>query len=545
MKSLLVGTGTIFATPFDIYLSNVILHFLQKSYAHAAGDLQAFSDQKFIHLSMYGGAPRWYWDQPLRPNGNDDMGTKNDMLITRFNIESGAVTGGSYATHRVGNFHLPHMWSGRMPTTDGQSAPMSALAENMLAIRGIDLRADGHDSNRFLQTKPTAGTSLLGMIADSATTPIPATSYGQGNPYYYSSKGVGIVETGSGTPLRDFMNPFINSGSLQMVRSSNFEASIDRALKLMGQSSGAKHRFLPSTYEQRLNAKELLKRDFGNIQDIYTSLFNKYSNLISRSFGDASLALEGVEDRHIESVTTDHRYRLGVGDSQFYKPGDLRSITDSQTGIGGLAASMAVAEYMATQGFSSAINVHSGDLYNLNSTGGFYPARSNAPTGARVGVSIDCHEQGAYANLIIQTRNYRAHSACLFELINQLKRVSTAQGNLFQQTSIAVTSEFSRAPRGDGSGSDHGFQGTNYAIYNGSLPTTTVVGNTREANGYYTGKWYAGPVEELGGREALIGNVASTFAAMVGMKSPTPNDASFVYKKDGVILPSFKGPKNV
>lgn len=544
MKSLLVGTGAIASTPFDIYLSNVILHFLQRSTALAAGDLEAFSDQKFIHLSMHGGAPRWYWDQVLRPNGNDSMGTLNEMLITRMDVDGGVVRSASYATHPVGSFHLPHMWSGLIPTADGRSAPMANLAQNLLAIRGIDLKADGHDSNRYLQTKPTAGTSLLGMIADNARTPIPATSYGHGSSFYYSSKGIGIIETGSSSPIQTFMSPFINTGSLTLVKNASFESSVDRALSLMSKVSEGKHRFLPSTYQQRLNAKNLLKRDFGNIQQVYDGLRSKYENLISRSFGDTSLALAGVEDRHIETIPMNPHFRIGTGDA-FYKPGDLRSITDSQTSIEGLAASMAVAEYMVTQGFSSAVNVHSSSILNINSAGGFVPSEGNRPTGARANITIDCHEQGAYSNLLIQTRNYRAHSACLYELSQRLKDVSTAQGNLYQQTSIAVTSEFSRSPRRDGTGSDHGFSGTNYAIYNGSIPEVTVVGNTHQANSFYTGPWMAGPVEELGGREALIGNVASTFAAMVEMKSPTPNDTSFVYKRNGVILPSFKGPKNV
>jgi Protein of unknown function (DUF1501) len=545
MKSLLVGTGAVLSTPFEIYLSNVMIHFLQKSYALAADDLAAFADKKFIHLSMVGGAPRWYWDQPLNPNGNDNMGAANQMLITRMTNNGGMATGGSYATTKIGNFYLPHMWSGNIPTPNGGSAPMANLAQNMLSIRGIDLQADGHDSNRYKQTMVASGSSLLGLVAEQGKTPIPATAYGSGAHYYASSKGVGQVESGSGSPLTDFLNPFLNGSSLQSVSNTTLEASIDRVLRSMASVSSSKHKFLPTTYEQRLNAKTLLKKDFGNLQASYNSLVNKYENLISRSFGDSAFHLAGVEDSFINSEMYNRNFTVGAGGEVWSVPGDLRGLTDSGTSIAALSASMAVAEYMVTQGFSSSVNVLSGDFVNVNTTGGQNIAASNAPAPNRKNISIDCHESGCFSNLLLQTRNYRAHSACLYELINSLKAVSTSQGSLFDQTAIAVTSEFSRAPRTDGSGSDHGFAGTNYVIYSGAIPELTVVGNVGDHSQGYGGKWAAAPVSELGGRTALIGNVASSFTTILDLKSPTPNDASFVYRKDNKVYPAFKGPKNV
>ena len=544
LKSLMVGTGAFMTTPMEIYLSNVMLHFLQRANALAADDLSAFADKKFIHLSMIGGAPRWYWDQVLRPNGNDDMGAHNSMLITKFNVANGEIQGGDYETVKIGDHHLPHMWSGLVPTPSG-SAPMSNLAKHLLSIRGIDLQADGHDGNRFKQTMVASGISLLGLVSEQAKTPIPATAFIAGRNFYYSKKGIGLVESSSNTPLADFMNPFLGGQSLQSVSNSSFDASIDRVLAIMSAKSVDKHRFLPVTYDQRVNAKILLKKDFGNLQSIFNSLQQKYENLISRSFGDVSLALTGVEDVYLNSHTNDPKYVVNNGDQRFTVPGDLRSLTDSSTGIVALSSSMAVAEYMVTQGFSSSVSVASGDILNANSAGGVYTS-NQAPTGPRTHVLIDCHDQGAYANLILQTRTFRAHSACLYELINQLKAVRTSSGNLFDQTSIAVTSEFSRSPRTDGSGSDHGFSGTNYAIYSGRIHSPIVVGNIGDHSAGYAGKWAAAPIPELNNRVALMGNVASSFATLLDLKSPTPNDASFVYVNNGVAYPAFpKGPKNV
>lgn len=531
LKSMMFGSGALLSTSLDIYFSNVILHFLQKAHAHAAGDTQSLADKKLIHLCMAGAAPRWYWDLPLKPNGNDDMGRENKMLITKFTHQAGAVTGGTYATTQVGNFHMPYMWSGLIPTPQG-SAPMSQLAQNMLTIRGIDLLADGHDMNRIKQINPGSGSSMLGLAAESATTPIPAISTAAGN-FYKSTKGLGVVTSGSG--LSNFLTPFINGNSLKLITDKDLDDSIDRALGVMSSSAKGKHKYIPNTYEQRQNAKNLFKRDFSKLQEVNDALVAKYALLISRSFGDSALALDGVDSVPLQ-ILKDNLHSFEVGE-RAYTTGNLQDTMDSKTSITALANSMAVAEYMSTEGFSSSINILSGNI-----SGVLMPESK-----ARVTLSIDCHRQGAYSNLFVQTKFFRAQSACLNELITALKSVPTSQGSLFDQTAIAVTSDFNRSPNQNGSGSDHGWEGSNYTIFSGMVPELTVIGNTMEKtnNNTYTGKWIAGPVDEISGRKAGIGNAVSSLSLMLNVRSPLPNDASFVYLNGNKVYSSLKRPKNV
>ena len=544
LKSLLLGTGTVFATPFDIYLSNVLLHYLQRGNALAAGDVQAFADKKFIHFSMFGGATRWNWDLPLTPNDGDTTGMANQMLITKMTTNSGQITGGSYATTKIGNFNMPYMWSGMMPTPTG-NVPMALLAQNMLTMRGIDLQVDGHDSNRYRQTVPTSGTSLLGIVAEQGTTPIPATAFFAGGNFYFSSKGVSLVDGSGGSPLSTFMNPFSGGSSLTSVSNSSVESALDRVMNIMSASSTGKHKYMPNTYTQRKNAKDLMKKDFGNLQGTYDTLKAKYQNLILRSFTDSSCFLEGVEDRELRSQPGDprHGFYTSAG-RRIYIPGDLRNIADSSTNVHLLAESMAVAEYMITQGFTSSVSLATSEFTNMMTSGGYFED-NNAAAGSRDHFSMDSHGTGAYAGLLMQTKGYRAYSACLYELITKLKEVPTSYGNLFNQTAIAVTSDFNRAPRNDGFGTEHGYAGSSYTIYSGAIPELTVVGNVTDSKDYYCGNWHAAPVDELGGRRALIGNVASTFATVLDLKSPTPNDASFVMKVNGQVKSATKGPKNV
>lgn len=549
MKSLMLGTGALASTPFDIYLSNMMIHFLGQGYAHAADDVQSFADNKLIHFSMAGGCSRWYWDLPLRPNGDDVMGNDNKMLITKFTSNNGAITGGSYETTQIGSYHMPYLWSGLIPVVGGGSVPMSQLAENMLILRGINLQIDSHDLDRTKQMVPVAGTSMLGMVADEAKTPIPAASYNAGNGYYFSKKGIGNVNTytGNANPIKTALDPFIISGTIKSVNDSSMESAIDKALLSLSQRSGGKNKFLPTTYEQRLNAKKMMQKGFTNLDGEFTSLRNKYATLIGRSFGDPTVFLSGVDDSGLASDTNSRLFNISINGDIRYTGSDIRSLTDTSTTIYALASGMAVAEYMITNGLSSSVNVVTSDYQNVKIDSGFQINDTSSIITNRVfGATLDTHETGAYTALIMQSRYSRAYSACLYELISQLKNVRVGSGSLFDKTAIAVTSEFNRRARTDGSGADHGWDGSNFTIYSGQVPSLTVLGNIENIKtGGHTGMWgRASGVDEIGGREALIGNVSSTLSTILDLKSPTPNDMSFVYRSGNKILPFFKRPKN-
>lgn len=553
LKSMLLGTGTVLSAPRDLFLSNIILNYVQNSHALAAGDDMSFADKKFIHVSLYGGIPRWYWDLPLTPNGNDEL-IANPMVITKYNTSNGLITGGTYATTKIGNFHMPHMWSGQMATVGG-SAPMSELAKNMLIMRGIDLQIDNHEIDRFKQTMPVPGSSLLGMVADQATTPVPAISHHAAYGYFASKKGIASIDA-TNSPLTKYLSAFTPKGNLITSKESSIANSIDRALAAMAAQAGAKHKFLPTTFLERMNAKKLLSRQFGDLEQAYITLYAKYAELIRRGYNDRSLALEGVDDG---AFAPDMNPRFG-GDMKriagsnglvtykgllFYNGTNMNDMFNDRTCPDMLASAMAVSEFMITQGLSSSVNVLVGDIGGLNINSAV-DINGNAANGENR-LFADCHDQGAHTNLIIQTKYFRSVASCLNELIGQLKAVKTPSGNLFDNTAVALTSDFNRSARMDGSGSDHGFIGSNYTIFNGQIPSLTVVGNTtyEQVGETKLGHWgQAGHVEELGGREAMIGNVASTFSTILDLKTPTPNDKSFVFKKDGKIVTTFK-PKNV
>lgn len=542
LKNILLGTGVVSSAPFDMFLTNMMVNLLQSGTAHAAGEEAAFQDFKFISLIMAGGAPRYYWDLPVQPNGNDAL-VANPMVVNKF-VNNGSSVNATYATTRVGNYYMPHVWSGNIATTAGV-VPMSALGQNMMIMRGIDLQIDSHPIDRERQIAPVpGGISITGLVADHASTPIPAVGRNGGGNFYRGEKGIAYVELAGTNPLTSALSPFSPLGSMKTINNGSVESAIDAALQRMSATSADKSKFLPSTFATRFNAKKMMMKSFGNLQANYNSLVAKYRSLISRSFeAKDSLSLAGVDDIAVPGLGT---APFRVLEAEYLTGTDIRTLTDAMTGITNLAEGMAIAEFMVTQGLSSSVNIQADNFNNVLYQSVYNTTSKVTRTNVRGNHSMDVHFTGSHAGAILFSRYYRAVSACLYELIAQLKSVQVGYGqNLFDRTVMSVTSEFNRIPRTDGSGADHGWQGSNFTVLSGMIDNLTVVGNVKTDVGS-RGTWgLAGPMEELNGREAIIGNASSTVSAMLEVKTPTPNDQAFAYKDNGKVKLAIKSLKNV
>jgi hypothetical protein len=553
LKCSLVGTGVMLANPLEMFLANFLMSTFTRANALAAGDVaSAFTDQKLIHYQMMGGYPRYYWDLPLTPNAGDII-TPNPQVITRFKADATAIEGigADYSTVKVGDYFLPSIWGSKIATPTG-SAPMSNLASNMLMMRGINLNLDSHELDGYKQATPIAGgPSLTGLVADQASSPIP--SVGNQSFTYKSPKGISMISMTGNDPFTLAMRSFAVHPANMIALSSTKNAgssstvgdSIDNALNLMKASAGAKHPYLATTFNDRANAKTLLLKQYGNLTSAYTTLVAKYENLISRSFGDSSLFLAGVEDLVIPGNSSSSLFDLDIngGDRMIrYTGTDLRSIMTVKSTITNLAASMAIAEFMITQGYSSSVQVYSSNYAGMTIDSGIATDNNNAAySSTNAGLNADSHFRGAYSALAVYTRVYRAISSVLYELTNQLKAVSTPTGNLFDNTAISVTTEFNRRARMDAAGADHGWDGCAYTVISGMIPKLTVVGDIQKAGSYGEGATMSTLSNQVGG----IGNAASTVSHLMGVTSPTPNSSSYVTKDaTGKVASTIGKPQN-
>jgi|GEM_PF-2442338 len=572
-----IGSGIMLASPLEIFLGNVLMGMFSRATALAAGDEASFLDQKLVNVSMANAPSRWFWDLPLRPNGNDlfqynpGNDPKSSMLITKLNPGNGPGGAiGEYATTPVGNYHLPYLWSGKIATPNG-STNMANLASNMLMMRGINLMLDSHELDRYKQVVPSGSDSLMGLVADVATTPLPATGLGGGGNFYHSKKGVSYQDMGGSDPFTTALSPFMNSSGLKTT-SADVGPMIDRALNVMKMHAGEKHKYLPNSFQDRLNAKKLMSTQFSNLQQTFSSLKSKYENLIARSFGDSSLFLNGVDaSAGIGGELSSNAFKLYLDTSSrvaYYTGSDISSITGTKsnvsTSIANLSSGMAVAEFMllgpsgAPQSFSSSINiVLGGAITNLIIDHAVSVATSTISekdyNNVRQTTNVDAHETGAYMQMILFSRYFRALSSCLYELISQLKaRGIQGGGTLFDRTAIAVNSEFNRSARNGGDGADHGWAGTCYTLFSGMIPQTMVVGHINHTGlsfgSNYQSTWgYGAPMSEFLGQTGLIGNAASTVATLMDIPTPMPNNPSYVTKdpSTGKVHSAVAEPKNV
>lgn len=536
-------------SPLGLYLSSKMagLSFIANTLSQ---DLlnESLLENKLINFSFAGGIPRYFWDLPLRPNGQGDYLEFSKSCITKYGQNT---TGdGRYEITKVGDYYFPSIWENKIATVGG-STSMKNLSPNMFGIRGLWLPQSGHSFCRKTMMIPTPGVSLLGIVADDSKLPIPCVGTGSDSSLFESSKGYGMTMANGNNALANALRPFSDGSSNWSVSKIDIENGIDAALNIMSQQSENKHKFLPSTYKTRLNAKKLMKKEFGNLSDAFKDLNSKYQSLITRSMHGGDFRVSGVEDRAIVgdgSISFNVGQPSGASSKIRYNGSDLREIFTEESNVRDLSQRFAVAEFMLTEGYTSSFSSSVGrvDKVQFNN---FVDEDGKGHSNFLGSLGFDNHEMGSHVSLLNYTKVFKAFSSCMYEFIEKLKNKGNGTVSIFDRSVISVTGDFNRSARFDGSGSDHGGDGVQYTIFSGMIPKLTVIGNTTQYDSE-TNKWrgswgVAAPLGELSGRKINIGNVASSICTMLDKDSPTPNDASLVKKENGKIYPLVDRPKNI
>lgn len=542
-QSVAGASGIAFANPVKILMASIFSQFVSGKAEAAVTD----SDFNFVNFCLQGGAPRWAYDLPLQPNASDPIianPTVGTTMDSNFNLIYQSAT-----NSQSNGIRMPLVWTTSMPRPDGSSVPMANLLPNLLMIRGMDYAIDSHLIGPRRNVRPTSGApSLTGLVADAASTPIPGTGYSsQSNNYdsqYFSSaKGLAEQITNGSDPLSQALSPFNNSSSLTEVSNAAVDTAIDNLLNLMATDSANKHQYLPTNYSTRAKAKQLMKTSFGNLQTAFTALRDKYKYLVTQSFTNSSYFLAGVENVVVPGSTT--LKRVGIGDSTLlYSGSNFQNTFTTNTFIDALAEGMAVTEWMLKNRIGSSINILTSGFRAMNMDSIYNTSSGATTSNSNYGTDLDMHYVGSVTGLIMMTKFARAWSACLYELITQLKTVTLANGkNLFQQTVIQVSSDFGRQARLDMVGSDHAPNSSCVSLYSGMITSCEVIGNI-SANGNgsnYPGTWgKASPVVGNQNRPLQLGNQISTVAMLLGIPSPTDNDSSLITKNTaGNAVPSL------
>jgi hypothetical protein len=177
---------------------------------------------------------------------------------------------------------------------------------------------------------------------------------------------------------------------------------------------------------------------------------------------------------------------------------------------------------------------------------------SGTPQDRQSHIPLDAHNVGSLMTLLAFTAFYRGLAACVYEF-------SRAIGSeVFEKTVIEIASEFNRSPRVDCVGSDHGFNGTTFSLFSGSIDGTHCIGdiyseppNSSGSRGFNPGTWgWGAGMASLGGIKLNQGNILSSLAALFGVASPAPNSLALLElaktgPNRGKIIPQLGRGKNV
>lgn len=548
-RDLLKGLGAVCAMSLvhERMVDQIVGSFV--SSANAAPGM--LSDFKYVNFTTPGGIPRWCFDLPILPNGNDPF-IANQQVITSMKMGSDGNAIGEYAHTKMGDFYLPLLWSYSIPLKNGGTAKLNELASSALFIRGIDQGLDGHEFNLLRQNSPVpGGMTYSGLFADTGETPIPAASSGVSFEHRSakSKANIPFAYRDDLKVLSTSFNSFKTTNPKSFNRRDMAQRTIEAAVKSIQKTQGFSSPYMSAVKANHANAMELLTSDFSTIDADYSTIYEKYQDLILAAL---KMSLPGVTTSPIYAKAGDTRFNIFVpefnpGIQATAKTGDIRIGFQNIQPNPAFAHAFALAEYLITKNLSSSVVASLGfwtnfDILNYNSfnsaTQKFdrFESASNYKS-----LGTDVHSTGTFPALIMFARHFHSYATCLHEFMTVLK-----DKNIYDQTLIHTTSDFNRIPRTNGSGSDHGFNGCSTSVFTGRIKQTMVVGNILQ-NGTTRGTWgEAANNTSLGERKINLGNVASTICSIFDLPTPAKNDASLVTLNlaKTVIKPSDK-PKNV
>lgn len=558
--------------PTAILLETITQGFINRAVAEQGSSA---SPRKWVDLVTFGAPPTWHYTLFLKTAETDQLIT-NSMVANCFE-KQGTDLVPIYKTVSLDHPSLPAqkvvapwLWQFQVPKSSGGTRPMADLLKHFLTIRGVYTANAAHDGGISLHYRsPGAAQSLSAYSADPSSKPIPALSFQASNFEFASTNTKSAITVGGGNSIASLLDPFkpLSPPTTLRSRENQIQRVIDDARSVMDGANLNRNRQNRIAIEAMKKARDLMNKDFGNLQTIWDGLVKKYQDLITRSFDINLIQLRGINDQAVpysgleteavkaqramaklpvyESVNPHHSLQDLA--SRLKKNGqkiedvipagtDLRELLRGAT-IPGMASDFALAEFVLLQDLSDSISL-----------GGLDPRISWQ--GITTGFGFDQHTTGAVSGTLINSHWAVAHAACLLELIDQLDR-----NKMWQNTVINTSSEFIRSPRTDGSGSDHGTT-MHFNLFSGCIDGPIILGNiakegpqAKANQGTYGGTWgEAGDQPEVGGK-IKIEHAHNTIATLLGLDGSAhkfiPARQSLVKIVNGKAVPTIATGKIV
>jgi hypothetical protein len=483
-----LGVGT---SLFDFAVNELFGKALSMSLpsAMAAGAMDA--EPIYVHVSLNGGPPRWYFDLPLNPTG-DSASFLAGGFGNWINVSSGKATSTHVARELVvggKKIYLPPIW-----TMNVGGHKLSDLLGNTAFIRGVDAEINSHGLSRARQVSPIInGLSLSGLTADASTKPMAGIIAGEAGNAFKSAKALAAVRfPGGANPLQTILSPFRPFSAAAKFQSAEWKSLKAQALSRFddyASQNGYARTALKNAYD---NANSMIDDKVYGLSDGWNDIVNRYKAVVA-----SALSVDEMKILFPQAIKADGTAQFRIVTDVHSSDADLRDSLAGATAAGpmfnGLAEQFAVAEALILNDITSTVSIDTAGLSNLKVNGSAYAMPS------------DQHNVGRITSTLFTTAFYRAIAGCIAELSSALRR----------------TGRFDRSPRADGSGSDHGVTGSNSTIFSGAIKGCAVIGNVKRDSGIggYPGTWGVSEKFDLGGfnRPIQVNDVALTIAGLLGV----------------------------
>jgi hypothetical protein len=428
----------------------------------------------FVHFQMSGAPPRWMFDLPINPNNNNA-----EVVSGTFGTEIGRSGGRSvpllrgypidFGGRRV---WMPPVWT-LQSAASGEN--FSSLLAETIMVRGIDMEINSHNVNRQRLLRPVASEpSIHGLIADKGHHPLPAMGIDNtdASRCFRSERGQSLLQFNAASPIAAVTQAFSKPSQLESENPRHMAQALhqlDQYAERVGLASmGAD--------QQQKAAYDMFSRNLENFQDQWQGLYSKYRTIIRQEMrapfaGITSTNPSGDGSAYFAFDTGNHH------------TGPLSSLINNGTNIDRMAQSFAFAEFALGEGLSTALNLDA-----------FQGGRMIAGLNGQGNLTADQHRVGVIIATYFSSLMYRCFLGCMLEF----RRFLQARG-LYDKTLIHVSAEFSRTPRTDGSGSDHGFNGSSATLMGGMIATPGLVGNLKRQPEKLDTTRYPGTFGEAGG----------------------------------------------
>lgn len=546
-KSSLFAGGLLHYTDLFKIVSAIAATTVQKAQAQVTG----YGPKNYLNIHLSGGPSRFQFDQWLTPNITDTNLSPADPTFWNPGVAT-AINNNNpeYSLYTYRGVRVPHHMQYPVITSKG-NVSIDTLLNHWAVIRGYSSGTDGHEVNSPIQTYPDpSAPSLHGLSADYRKDLISAVDFSGRMPFgsmagkvASSVSGIDDANGGSIAGLMNVFKKYVTTSSGSVISNIDQLSQARTYFRdMMKASLGNYDKTTANAIKDHISSGDLLIQHASeNLNTVWTTLFNKYLTTIKKS----AQIVDGLNGA-IPSLT-DKPIKLEIGDgltSIDFPNGidsnfDLREMINSENTKfehdRSLARMFALYEYCLSRGITGVQGGRSGrTMSNLRYI------KPGQTTYTFYQMENDQHQVLQKVNTLVSAAYYRGIIGGLLELIDFLKSTQVNGKDLFSQSVIHITGDFTRSPRDNKTGSDHGWNAQTTSVFSGAIQGPIIMGNIKKDGVKdYKGTWGIGAPTDFNGSKEVLSprHIGAAMATLIGV----PNPWSFTHNvwdlQNGVIVP--------